>query len=202
MDASRSAAKLGQVAAADRPWRRPVVVVNAGSTEPAVRKDRVLVERSPHLVLDGLAVAARTVGARDAFVWLHRGQSSSVAALQLALDERGAAGRPGPRTRVVQGPPRFVAGEASAAVRYLSGGPARPTTTPPHAARRGVDGRPTLVVNAETLAHLALLVRHGAAWFREVGPATSRARCWSPSTAPSLVREWSRRPSAHLWPPW
>jgi NADH:ubiquinone oxidoreductase subunit F (NADH-binding) len=146
-------------------------VVNAGSTEPAVRKDRVLVERTPHLVLDGLAVAAHAVGARDAVVWLHRGQTSSVAAVQLALDERAGGRSSGLRTRIVQGPPRYVAGEASAAVRYLSGGPARPATTPPHADKHGVDGRPTLVVNAETLAHLALVLRHGPAWFREVGPS-------------------------------
>jgi NADH:ubiquinone oxidoreductase subunit F (NADH-binding) len=165
------AAKLAQVAAAARPWRRPLVVVNAGSTEPAVRKDRVLVEHAPHLVLDGLAVAAHCVGAREAVVWLHRGQSSSVASVQLALDERAGGSPAGPRTRVVQGPPRYVAGEASATVRYLSGGPARPSTTPPHATGRGVDGRPTLVVNAETLAHLALVARHGPAWFRAVGPS-------------------------------
>ena len=164
------AAKLRAVSTAGRARRRPVVVVNAGSTEPMVRKDAVLVERTPHLVLDGLAVAAQAVGARTAVLWLHRGQSASVAALQAALDQRAAAGRPGPRVRIVQGPPRYVAGEASAVVRHLSGGPAQPRTRPPHAAQHGVDGRPTLVVNAETVAHLALVVRHGPDWFRLLGP--------------------------------
>ncbi len=162
--------KLRAVREVGRPWRRPLVVVNAGSTEPAVRKDRVLLERTPHLVLDGAELAAAMVGAHDVVVWLHRGQSASVAAVQHAQDER-SAGRRGPRTRIVQGPPRYVSGEASATVRHLSGGPAQPRTTPPHAAARGVDGRPTLVVNAETLAHLALVVRHGPQWFRAVGPA-------------------------------
>jgi NADH:ubiquinone oxidoreductase subunit F (NADH-binding) len=163
--------KLRVVREAGRPWRRPLVVVNAGSTEPAVRKDRVLVERTPHLVLDGAELAAAMVGAHDVVVWLHRGQSASVAAVQHAQDERAAVGRRGPRTRIVQGPPRYVSGEASATVRHLSGGPAQPQTTPPHTAQRGVDGRPTLVVNAETLAHLALVVRHGPRWFRAMGPS-------------------------------
>ena len=165
------AAKLRDVRAARSTLRRPVVVVNTSDSEPAVRKDSVLVERTPHLVLDGLAAAALAVGAREAVLWLHRGQSTAVAALQTALDERAAAGLPGPRTRIEQGPARFVSGEASAVVRYLSGGPARPTTAPPHAAARGVDRRPTLVSNAETLAHLALVLRHGPSWFRSVGTA-------------------------------
>ncbi len=163
------AAKLHAVRAAAHPLRRPLVVVNAGDSEPAVAKDSVLVQRAPHLVLDGLAAAALAVGAGAAVLWLHRGQSSSVAALQGALDERAAAARPGPRIRIVQGPTRFVSGEASAVVRHLSGGPGRPTTTPPRTASRGVDGRPTLVANAETLAHLALVLRHGPAWFRSLG---------------------------------
>jgi NADH:ubiquinone oxidoreductase subunit F (NADH-binding) len=163
------AAKLRAVRAARSMLRHSLVVVNAGDSEPAVRKDSVLVQRSPHLVLDGLAAAALAVGAGEAVLWLHRGQPAPVAALQGALDERAAAGVPGPRTRIVQGPDRFVSGEASAVVRHLSGGPAKPTTAPPHTASRGVDRRPTLVSNAETLAHLALVVRRGPRWFRAVG---------------------------------
>ena len=163
------AAKLAAVRAASGPMRRAFVVVNGGSSEPAVRKDDVLLERTPHLVLDGLALAATAAGAREGVVWLHRGQTAALAAVQSALAERAAAGVPGPRTRVELGPGRYVAGEASAVVRHLSGGPARPTTTPPRAAQRGVHGRPTLVANAETLAHLALVARHGPSWFRTVG---------------------------------
>ena len=62
-----------------------------------------------------------------------------------------------------------MAGESSAVVRHLSGGPAKPSTTPPRVSEHGVDGAPTLLSNAETFAHVALVARHGAAWYRSVG---------------------------------
>jgi NADH:ubiquinone oxidoreductase subunit F (NADH-binding) len=93
------------------------------------------------------------------------------AALEAALAERGAAGLDDPALRVVQGPARYVSGQATAAVSHLSGGRAVPVSRTVPMAARGLDGRPTLVSNAETLAHLALVVRHGAAAFRRAGTA-------------------------------
>ena len=151
--------------------RRPIVVVNAAESEPASRKDAVLVTRSPHLVLDGAALAARSVGAREVAVWLHRGRSAMADALRTALAERLAAHLPDPSFRLVEGPSRYLAGEATAVVAHLSGRPSWPITAPPLIAAKGVTGRPTLLSNAETLAHLALLVRHGVDWFRSSGTA-------------------------------
>ncbi|MCU0264534.1 MAG: proton-conducting membrane transporter [Actinomycetia bacterium] len=161
--------KLRTVVGAAGHTRRPVVVVNAAESEPASRKDAVLLTRTPHLVLDGAALAAAAVGARDVVVWLHRGDVAGARAARAAVGERAATGVLGVRHRVVEGPPRYVAGEASAIAAHLSGGPARPRVTPPRVAQRGVHGRPTLVSNAETLAHLALVARHGPGWFRALG---------------------------------
>jgi NADH:ubiquinone oxidoreductase subunit F (NADH-binding) len=66
-------------------------------------------------------------------------------------------------------PNHYVAGQESALISYLGGSAAKPTATPPLPSQRGLHGRPTLVDNAETLAHLALIARHGASWFRELG---------------------------------
>jgi NADH:ubiquinone oxidoreductase subunit F (NADH-binding) len=70
-------------------------------------------------------------------------------------------------------PSRYLAGEETALVRHLDGGPLKPTFTPPRPSDRGVGRRPTLVQNVETLAHLALVVRHGPAWFRSAGTPTA-----------------------------
>jgi NADH:ubiquinone oxidoreductase subunit F (NADH-binding) len=145
--------------------RRPVVVVNAAEGEPASRKDALLMRTRPHLVLDGAVLAADAVGAREVIVALHAGPSSAHA----AVAERQAAGLDTVTIKVVQVPKEYVASEDSALVRFLSGAPALPTFTPPRPFERGVNGRSTLVQNAETLAHLALIARHGDQWFRSVG---------------------------------
>jgi NADH:ubiquinone oxidoreductase subunit F (NADH-binding) len=101
-----------------------------------------------------------------------RSSPPALDAVARALEECGS--RRGGRLDGVQFqlrpvPHRYVAGHESALVNHLSGGPALPTFTPPRPFERGVRGRPTLVCNVETLAHLALIARHGAAWFRELG---------------------------------
>ena len=149
---------------------RPVVVVNAVEGEPASGKDRALVRHLPHLVLDGAALAARAVGAREAVVAFGGATEIELAALSNAIAARAGYRLDGRvRLRAVSAPAAFVAGEETALVRFLNGGPARPTFTPPRPFERGVGGAPTLVQNAETAAHLALVARFGATWFRELG---------------------------------
>lgn len=76
--------------------------------------------------------------------------------------------------RVVAAPDRYVAGEASAAVHHVNAGDARPTMTPPRPTERGIDDRPTLVQNVESLAHAALIARFGADWYRDAGQGPTR----------------------------
>jgi NADH:ubiquinone oxidoreductase subunit F (NADH-binding) len=144
-----------------------VVLVNGAEGEPLSRKDRVLMETRPHLVLDGAALAADAVGARDVVLYVGAEHRRAADALQRALAERGA--HEWRRTTLVAAPPRYVSGEETAAVHFLNEGVALPTTRPPRPFERGVDARPTLVQNVETLAHAALIARFGDAWFREGG---------------------------------
>jgi NADH:ubiquinone oxidoreductase subunit F (NADH-binding) len=151
--------------------RGAVVVANGCEGEPASGKDRVLFLTAPHLVLDGIALAARAVGADRAHLCLHEDAAEQIRSVERALAERRAAGVPDAGVRIATVPNRYVASEETALVRLLGGGPALPQYTPPRPFERGVGGRPTLVNNAETFAHLALIARHGPAWFRSAGTA-------------------------------
>ncbi|MGK5112336.1 MULTISPECIES: NADH-ubiquinone oxidoreductase-F iron-sulfur binding region domain-containing protein [unclassified Geodermatophilus] len=146
-----------------------VVVANGHEGEPASAKDRWLLTRRPHLVLDGLLLAARVVGADRAVVYVS--SADSVAAARRAVAEVAAAGLvpDGVRLEVFRTTEAYVAGEESAVCRAINGGPALPLAKPPRVFESGVDGRPTLVSNVETLAQAAWIVRHGARAFRSAG---------------------------------
>jgi NADH:ubiquinone oxidoreductase subunit F (NADH-binding) len=148
--------------------RRAVVVANGTEGEPASVKDIVLMSHVPHLVLDGAVLAAEIVGAREVVLCVKRG-SPVQPILERALAERRAAGYDVIQFRVVGAPNRYVSGEESALVHWLNGGDAKPTFVPPRPFERGVDGRPTLVQNVETLGDLGLIGRFGADWYRTAG---------------------------------
>ena len=134
--------------------RRPVVVGNAMEGEPLSHKDAVLLQDSPDLVLDGLEILSRALKA-------------SRTILAVGGTVPAPAARRGIEVRRLED--TFVAGQETALVNQLNGRGPLPTDPTTPVFRKGVGGRPTLVLNAETLAQLALLVRHGAAWFRSQG---------------------------------
>jgi NADH:ubiquinone oxidoreductase subunit F (NADH-binding) len=141
--------------------RNAMVLGNAAEGEPASSKDRVLLSEAPHLVLDGLALAGRIVGTR----------STRLAAPPDLLDEvvAGALAERRARVRLVAVPEGFVTGQETAVVAAAEGGPAKPVMLSQPLVARGVSGRPALVLNVETLAHIALIARYGPAWFRSRG---------------------------------
>jgi NADH:ubiquinone oxidoreductase subunit F (NADH-binding) len=149
---------------------RPVVVANGTEGEPASDKDKALLRWVPHLVLDGVSLAAAAVGAAEAIVVIGEGSRNERAVMDQALAERDARALDRDvRISLAAAPDRFVAGEETALINFLNGGPAKPLFVPPRPFERGVGGAPTLVQNVETLAHLALIARYGAEWFRELG---------------------------------
>lgn len=145
--------------------RKPVVIANAMEGEPASSKDLVLLSHSPHLVLDGIQAAARTIGATHAYIAVHRG-SAVIGTIDAAIAERrGVDSVP---VELITPPARYVASEESALAHWAGDGIATPVYGD-RPFQRGMNGRPTLVQNAETLAHIALIARHGGAWFASVG---------------------------------
>jgi NADH:ubiquinone oxidoreductase subunit F (NADH-binding) len=150
--------------------RAPVVIANGAESEPASDKDATLLWLSPHLVLDGLQLAAEAVGADTAILYVHANRAHDVGGrLAEAIAARQAAGADRVPVQLATAPARFLSGQETALVNHLSGGPVTPTFTPPRITERGLNNAPTLVQNVETLAHLALIARKGARWFRSVG---------------------------------
>jgi NADH:ubiquinone oxidoreductase subunit F (NADH-binding) len=158
-----------------RPDADPVVVVNGAEGEPASAKDRALLGRAQHLVLDGAQLLAAAVGARRCLVAIS--DPALAGPLHRTLAGRpgfGQSSRPGRsdpagRFELHRVPDRFVAGEARALIAALNGGRAAPPGRRVLPTDRGIHGQPTLLCNAETLAQLAILARLGPAGFAAVG---------------------------------
>lgn len=148
--------------------RHTVVVGNGAEGEPASTKDALLLARVPHLVLDGLSLAAATLHAAQVVMYV---PSPLVRGVEGAVEARRRRGLDPLDIEVVAAPDRFIAGQESAVVNVLNGRQeAVPSFIGLESVReRGVNNRPTLVHNVETLAHIALIARFGAAWYRSVG---------------------------------
>ncbi|PXW27927.1 UNVERIFIED_CONTAM: NADH:ubiquinone oxidoreductase subunit F (NADH-binding) [Williamsia faeni] len=147
-----------------------VIVANGEEGEPASVKDRWLMRHRPHLVLDGLRLAAAVVGARRGHVYVS--DADAAAAIEAALlDAAEILGDLELSVLVVEA--GYVSGEETAAIRAINGGPAKPSDKPPRPFEQGVAGMPTLVSNVETLAHIPHIARNGAASFRSRGTTSS-----------------------------
>lgn len=181
------AVKLTTVRAARRAGKQTVVIANGEEGEPASVKDRWLLRHRPHLVLDGLRLAAQIAGAEHGYVYVSDPHAATAveSALAAASTYLGAL-----QVSVVTVDPAYIAGEESAAVRVINGGPAKPTDKPPRVFEEGVAGNPTLVSNVETLSHLPFILRHGPAEFRrhgtEASPGTFLATVTGAGRPPAL----------------
>ena len=153
------------------------IVVNAMEGEPASDKDKLLLLRAPHLVLDGAQLLAAASGAHRIVVAVPEGRQHVAAAVAAALAERGAAGCAPVGETLVRPPDRFVAGEESALARWVDSGSSLPTFRPDKGTALRIGRKGALVHNAETLAHVAMIARTGPDAFRAHGlvedPGTS-----------------------------
>jgi NADH:ubiquinone oxidoreductase subunit F (NADH-binding) len=183
----RTVAEAGRTGGTLRSQSGTVVVANGAESEPASAKDRLLLSLAPHLVLDGIALAAEAIGATRGYLSLHAGQDELGRQLVAAIAERARAGLNRIPLEVVALPRGYVASQETALVSWLNGGAPKPTFVPPRPFEKGVHGRPTLVHNVETLAHIALIARFGARWFREMGSAAAGSAAAGSAAAGSAL---------------
>jgi NADH:ubiquinone oxidoreductase subunit F (NADH-binding) len=169
-----AATKLAVACAAGRGGS---IVVNAMEGEPASDKDKLMLLRSPHLVLDGAQLLAAASGARQVMVCVPEGRDHVAGAAAAAMLERsGPAHAPVPEV-LVRPPDRFIAGEESALVAWIETGASLPTFRPDKGTALKIGRRAALVHNAETLAHVAMIARMGADAFRSRGLVEDPGTC-------------------------
>jgi NADH-quinone oxidoreductase subunit F len=152
---------------------------NADESEPGTFKDHLLMERNPHLLLEGCAITCYAIGAKVAYVYI-RGEFYHVQhVLEAAIREGYARGFLGKNilgsgfdcdVYVHRGAGAYEAGEETALLESLEGKRAQPRNKPPFPAVVGLYGCPTAVNNVETLANVPLILRHGADWYAALGP--------------------------------
>ncbi len=122
-------------------------------------------------MLDGGVLAARAVGADELILCIDESAAVALQSATRAIYERERTGGDALKVSVQIVPEGYVSGQESALVNLCNGGPALPAFIPSLPFERGVHRRPTLINNAETLAHLALIARYGPRWFRRLGTA-------------------------------
>ncbi len=165
--------------AAETPADRRVVICNADEGEPGTFKDRVLLTERPHLLIEGMTIAARAIGASEGILYL-RGEYVYLRELiEEVLADRRARGLLGEDIlglrgfnfdiRLQMGAGAYICGEEGALISSCEGLPGEPKTRPPFPVTRGYLGFPTVVNNVETFCHAARILDRGADWFFDMG---------------------------------
>ena len=158
------------------------VVLNGGEDEPGSKKDRLLLENLPHLVIEGVILAAYAIGAAKAYIYINRQYSAAIQSIKDALGEAAAAGYWGKKILdsnfdleivLTEAPPNYVAGEDTAALEVIEGKEPLPRQKPPFPATAGLFSKPTAVNNVETLANVPPILAKGAKWYRSFGTTES-----------------------------
>ncbi len=146
------------------------LVCNCDESEPGTFKDRVIIEKDPHQLIEGIAIASYAIGAKKAFIYSRGEFFEGIATLQTAVDEAKAKGHLGELDIVVHtGAGAYIAGEETAQLDSLEGGKAQPRSKPPFPAIAGLYGKPTVINNVETLCNAVHIVKNGPKWFQSIG---------------------------------
>jgi NADH-quinone oxidoreductase subunit F len=166
----------------EAPGEPRYLVLNGGEDEPGSKKDRVLLENLPHLVLEGTILGAYAIGAAKAYLYINARYDAALKSVNDALVEAKNAGYWGSNVlgsdyrleiEVVPAPHNYVAGEDTAVIEVIEGKKPLPRQKPPFPVTVGLFGKPTAVNNVETLANVAPIILKGADWYRKFGTAES-----------------------------
>jgi NADH-quinone oxidoreductase subunit F len=158
------------------------LVCNSDEAEPGTFKDRMLLEETPHQIIEGMLIGARAIGSTHAFIYIRGEFKQGHAIFMQALEEARAAGFVGPNLfgtdqsieiTAHRGAGAYICGEETALLNSLEGRRGEPRLKPPFPAIKGLYGEPTVVNNVETLATLPYLLKNGPEWFAAFGTEKS-----------------------------
>ena len=169
-----------------RKWRFAVanpkpryLVCNADESEPGTFKDRIIIERDPHLLLEGMIIAGYAIGAEEGYIYIRGEYPAGYQILRNAIEEARNAGYLGKNIlgtdfsfdiKVYRGAGAYICGEETALIESIEGKRGHPRLKPPYPPQYGLYGRPTVVNNVETLSNIPIIVTYEA-YFMNIGPA-------------------------------
>ena len=158
------------------------LICNADEGEPGTFKDRLILEGDPHLILEGMIIAAYATGATKGIVYIRGEYDLSIRRMEHAIAEARKNGLLGQNilgsdlefdVEVCAGAGAYVCGEETALIESIEGNRGEPRFKPPYPAQQGLWGKPTCVNNVETLANIPAILQHGAEWYQQIGTANS-----------------------------
>lgn len=158
------------------------LICNADESDPGAFTDKALLEREPHKVIEGVAIAAYAIGANRAFIYVNASDSYSSDTIREALMQAEAFGLTGEnifdsgfhlKVEVVRSAGAYICGEETALINSLQGKRAIPRQKPPYPAEKGLFGKPTVVNNVETIFNLPDILHYGPQWYRSTGTPDS-----------------------------
>ncbi|MFO8086533.1 MAG: NADH-ubiquinone oxidoreductase-F iron-sulfur binding region domain-containing protein [Bacteroidales bacterium] len=158
------------------------LICNGMESDPGAFMERFLTESDPHLVLEGIALAAYAVGAEKAYLYISWENTLAIERMEQAISQAKSYGLLGDnifnsgfslQLSLFVSPGSFVCGQETAMINSIEGKRGIPSERPPYPSTKGLFGKPTLINNIETLANVPGIIQHGAEWFKQIGCSSS-----------------------------
>jgi len=159
------------------------LICNADEGDPGAFMDRSILEGDPHTILEGMAIAARAIGAHEGYVYCRAEYPLAIQRLRIAIDQAREYGLLGQGilgtdfsfdVKIKEGAGAFVCGEETALIASIEGRRGEPRARPPFPAASGLWGKPTNINNVETWANVPPIIQYGAEWFASIGTEKSK----------------------------
>ncbi|MDD2431431.1 MAG: NADH-quinone oxidoreductase subunit NuoF [Firmicutes bacterium] len=158
------------------------IVCNADEGEPGTYKDRIIMEGDPHKILEGMALCGYAVGATKGYVYIRGEYYQSIATIRTAIEQARELGLLGTNlfdsgfdfdVEIKEGAGSYVCGEETALIQSMEGKRGEATQKPPYPSTSGLWGKPTVVINVETVANIVPILKHGVDWYKSLGTPSS-----------------------------